>query len=58
MGLPELNLAFWEKVWLNFARIEKQPFFGQNLLIWTEIVLRLSQNIFTYSICTTLEDDY
>ena len=49
MGLTDPNLAFWEKFWLNFARIENQPFFGQNLLIWAEIVLiRLSQNIFTY----------
>ena len=44
MGLTDPNLAHWEKFWLNFARIENQP----NLLIWVEIVLRLSQNIFTF----------
>ena len=45
MGQTDPNLAFWEKFWLNFA--EKSAIFGQNLLIWAEIVLRLSQNIFT-----------
>ena len=33
------NLVFWGKFWLNLARIENQPFFGLNLLIWAEIVL-------------------
>ena len=48
MGLTDPNLVFWEKFWLNFARIENKLFFDQNLLIWAETVLRSIQSIFIY----------